>query len=156
MGRLKCRGVLTDQAVRERDLRNAINFYNSGGGTSIRDTAEKYGVAYTTLRDRLAGAKSRQEAHREQQYLTDEEEKAIVRFCLKVDDWGHPLRISYLKALVTSIVPPSKRRRLGKHWVTRFLNRHPELASKFVTRLERQRQYSNNPKLIQDFFWKVC
>ena len=31
---------------------------------------------------------------------------------------------------------------IGRNWITRFLNRHPELVLKFVSRIDRQRTYA--------------
>ena len=44
---------------------------------------------------------------------------------------------------------------LGQKWISRFLNRHPTLASKLSWNLERQRAYANDPRLLQDYLWKL-
>ena len=44
---------------------------------------------------------------------------------------------------------------LGQTWISRFLNRHPTLASKLSCNLERQRAYANDPRLLQDYFGKL-
>ena len=64
-----------------------------------------YGVPYGTLRGRLQGAKPHNDAHSHEQILSVEEEKAIVRFCVILDDWGHPLRGSLVKAFAMSLLP---------------------------------------------------
>jgi hypothetical protein len=84
-----------------------------------------------------------------------EEEKAIVRFCETLDDLGHPLRGSLVKAFAMALLPSSRRRQLGKHWLSRFLNRNPALVSKFSQRLDRQRANANDPAILKDFFRKV-
>lgn len=45
-------------------------------------------------------------------------------------------------------------RKLGAHWLSRFLDRNPELASKLAVRLERQRTCADNPVIIKDHFIK--
>ena len=42
--------------------------------------------------------------------------------------------------------------RLGRHWITRFLNRNPHLASKFSTQVKKQRIVSSNPKILKQSF----
>lgn len=41
---------------------------------------------------------------------------------------------------------------LGKHWISRFLDRHAHLASKFSTQVKKQRITSSNPKLLRRSF----
>jgi len=67
------------------------------------------------------GGWSCQEAHRGQQLLTMEGEKAIVQFCLKPDDLGHPLRIPMVKGFAAALLPAPERQKLGIHWIDRFL-----------------------------------
>jgi hypothetical protein len=44
---------------------------------------------------------------------------------------------------------------LGKNWITRFLSRHSDLASKFSSPLDKQQSFTSNPQILQDFFDKV-
>ena len=88
MGRVKRREPATD---RENDIREAKHAYLSGEVASIRAAASTYGIPFGTLRDRLRGTQPRSIAHENEQLLTPEEEKSIVRFCEALDDLGHPL-----------------------------------------------------------------
>jgi hypothetical protein len=94
-------------------------------------------------------------AHHHQQLLTDQEEKSIVCFCNTLDDYGHPVNMQILKGFAKSLLPVSKCREVGKHWATRFLNCHPELAARFSQCLDRQRANASDPAIIKDFFGKV-
>jgi hypothetical protein len=152
MGRVKSRDAATD---RENEIREAKHAYLSGLEPSIRAAASTYGIPYSTLRDRLRGAQPRSAAHEKEQLLTLEEEKSIVRFCETLDDLGHPLQVKMVKAFAMSLLPPHRRRQLGKHWMTRFLNRHPAITGKFSQRLDRQRANANDPAILKDFFRKV-
>jgi len=151
MGRVKC----SDATDRENDIREAKHAYRSGLEPSIRAAASTYGIPYGTLRDRLRGAQPRSAAHEKEQLLTLEEEKSIVRFCETLDDLGHPLQAKMVKAFAMSLLPPHRRLQLGKHWMTRFLNRHPAVTAKFSQRLDRQRANANDPAILKDFFRKV-
>ena len=94
-------------------------------------------MPYGTLRGRLQGANPRADAHSQEQILSVEEEKGIVRLCVTLDDWGHPLRGPLIKAFAISLLPHARRRQLGNHWLTRFLNRNPAIVSKFSQHLDR-------------------
>jgi hypothetical protein len=50
---------------------------------------------------------------------------------------------------------PEKRRQPGKHWISRFLNRHPILACKIASRIDRQRAQADDPKVLAEFFQLV-
>jgi len=125
--------------------------------SSIRSAAAAYRIPYETVRNRLRGTKTRQESHRSQQLLTVEEEKAIVRLCLTLDDWGHPLKLPMIKEFATALLSesPEKRQEVGQRWVNRFLGRNPEVVSKYSQRLDRQRATASDPAILKDFFMKV-
>lgn len=151
-----CNQIDTEQ---EKIYNSALKDLASGKISSIRAAAEYYGLKYETLRDRKKGAENRVEAHESQQNLTSQEEKAVVRWISKVDDWGWPPKVDYMKQIALGFMrshgPEFQNLKLGKNWITRFLNRHPQLASKFATRLDKQRSYASNPIILRDFFHKV-
>jgi hypothetical protein len=152
MGRVKPRVSKPD---REDDIRQAKRDFLTGVEPSIRSAAATYGLPYSTLRDRLRGAQNTSKAHEPDQLLTAMDEKAIVRFCKRLDDLGHPITMRILKGFASSLLPGEKRREVGKHWITRFLNRNPELSAKFSQRLDRQRANANDPLILKDYFRKV-
>ena len=132
MGKVKERKAAS---AREKDLQDAKEAYLTQLEPSIRQAALTYHVRYGTLQDRLQGAKPCNEAHQQEQLLSVEEEKAIVRFCEALDDLGHPLHSSLVKDFAISLLPPSRRRELGKYWLTRFLNQNPSLYPSSVSAL---------------------
>jgi hypothetical protein len=143
---------------REENIQSAIIHYKNALQPSMRALAEKFGILYSTLRDRLNGAQSYQESHRHQQQLTEHEEKAIGRWCQKLDDWGFPPRLSAVHRMAASLVAKhASHLPLGRNWLTRFLNRNPELAGRFSNRLERERAFANNPATssLKDYFVKL-
>ena len=152
MGRVTVRKAASE---RQKDLKKAEQDYIAGLEPSIRSAARTYGVPYGTLRDRLQGAGPRADAHSQEQILSVEEEKANVRLCVTLDDWGHPLRGSLVKAFAMSLLSRTRQRQLGNHWLTRFLNRNPTIVSKFSQRLDRQRANASDPVILKDFFRKV-
>ncbi|PWW71611.1 hypothetical protein C7212DRAFT_287806 [Tuber magnatum] len=71
---------------KEALLQAAVKFYNESPQVSIKGTAEKYGIAYSTLRGRLKGAESRVGGHQRLQVLTPYEENSVVRWCERLDE----------------------------------------------------------------------
>jgi hypothetical protein len=63
MGRVKER----QKNEHEESIQNAIIHYENAIQPSMKASAEKFGIPYSTLRDRLNGAQSYQESHRHQQ-----------------------------------------------------------------------------------------
>lgn len=78
------------KAEKERNIQSAINHYKTSNEASIRASAERFGVAYSTLLGRLTGVQDRVGGHRGLQALTEYEEKSIVRWCGRLDEWGIP------------------------------------------------------------------
>lgn len=78
-----------------------------------------------------------------------------MQFYVTLDDLGHPLRGSLVKAFAMSLLPPARQRQLTEHWLTRFLNRNPALASNSSQGLDRQRANADDLATLSEFFCKV-
>ena len=144
---------------REEQIQEALRYYAKTKECSIKHTAELFGVPYSILRGRLSGRTTRTLGHEAMQLLTKYEENSIVQCCKKLDEWGHPPRLAVVKTMALALIhrrANSKNKTLGVHWLTRFLDRHPQLASKLSTRLDRQWAFASNTKIPKDYFSKVC
>lgn len=97
------------------------------------------------------------DAHEDQQNLTKAEEKVIVHWISRVDAYGWPAKLDYVRQMVLGFIRSHGIRTpvLGHNWITHFLDRHPDLVSKFATRLDKQRSYASNSIILRDFFNKV-
>jgi len=84
MGRIRQRV----NSSRDDLFTTALENLRSGKIGSIRSAAEKYGLKHETLRDRKWGSGNRIGSHEDQQHLTYAEEKAIVAWIGRVDDYG--------------------------------------------------------------------
>lgn len=132
-----------DSEAEER-ISHALDALHSDKNLSIRAAGRKYGVPSTTLTNRYHGrAKSKSEAHVDQQLLMVEEEKAIETWISRLGDAGILPRLSYLRQLAASIIqqrtPHESEVKIGEHWVARFLDRHPDLAHRYSTRIDNER-----------------
>jgi hypothetical protein len=83
--------------------------------------ADSSGVALTTLHNRHHGRPPKEEIAQRQQYLSVEEEKALVAFLLLMSSFGQPVCIKYIPTLAFSIarrrIPSSRLSKPpGKNW----------------------------------------
>jgi len=127
----------------EEQPQGAIRAIKSGEEPNVPAASEAFDVKRRTLYRRLAGTTmDRATTHEEEQCLTLPEEKAIVKWCFTQDDLGFPPCLDIVKDMANKL--ESKRTgktplALGKNWISRFVKRHPDLALKLSTHLERQR-----------------
>ena len=86
-----------DNKEHEKSICLAKRDFINGIEPSIRSVACTYNIPYTTLRARLYRQQTNTEANQGLQLLSVQEEKAIVRFCETLNDWGDPVTIKILK-----------------------------------------------------------
>lgn len=111
-------------------------------------------MARSTLWNRAHGRPSKEEKAKRQQYLTTSEEKALVKYALRMSENGYPVLVKYLRSLAfiiarqryslsqasatdEAIHPP------GKNWPQAFYRRHPELKPRKVKALDWDRHDEN-------------
>jgi len=137
-------------------LDKAIEALNKPNPISIRSAAGMYGVSKTTLGNRFfERAKPRNQAHVTQQLLTEEEEIELVKWTQRLDKIGIPSRLTHLHEMVAALLrkrATSTTTIPGQHWITRFLDRHPTIASRFAGRIDQEREVAGKPDGIQSFF----
>ena len=113
-------------------------------------------VPRSTLYHRAHVRPSKEEKAQRQQYLTPEEEKAVVKFLLLMSSLGQPVRIKFIPSLAFSIAcqrsankptkPPCK------NWARAFEKRHPELKARRVRAIDWKRHENNTyDKMIEWF-----
>ena len=86
------------QDLREKQINNAILAFRKGNYPSISATAVAFDLPKSTLAYRMSGQRvSRQKAHVDRQLLTEVEERALVRWIKRLDDWGFPPRLDMVK-----------------------------------------------------------
>jgi hypothetical protein len=127
----------------------------------VRDTcaarSEHGDVPISTLIHRRLGRRSRAEQAQSQQYLTREEEKALVKFLLLMSSLGQPVRVKYLRSLAFSIAHQrsTKNKSIkhpGKNWPRAFEKRHPELQARRVRSIDWKRHGNNIYEKIVEWF----
>jgi len=79
----------------------------------------------------------------------------VVKRIEIMDCHSFPLRVDMVHHMATRILHQrenSKALSLGKYWITRFLNKHTYLASKFSIQVKKQRIVSYDPKILRQAF----
>jgi hypothetical protein len=124
------------------------------GKASIINIAKEYDIAWETLRDRLYnGAGSREEYAKARQRLTPIEEKVLKEYCLQLEAWGCPARISQLRLMAGELLKAKGDiEPLGKNWTSTFLKRHSDLKSVFTNPQDRNRQLSEDWEIMSYWF----
>jgi hypothetical protein len=119
--------------------------------------SEHGNVPISTLVHRNHGRRSREEQAQSQQYLTREEEKALVKFLLLMSDLGQPVRIKFVRSLARSIACRRSAKNIpikppGKNWPQAFEKRHPELQARRVRSIDWNRHGRNIREKIEEWF----
>ena len=155
MGQVKARQV--KKSKMEESIARAIELYRSDKKCTLRQAAESEGLALSTVYGRLKGRQSRRKAHEVHQILSVAEERSIIKQIEDMDHRGFPMRVDHVREIALKLLDGEKGRskdtaRLDRHWITRFLNRNPHLASKFSTQVKKQRIVCSNPKILKQSF----
>lgn len=110
---------------------------------SIRKSAQKYGIPYETLRDRI---KNRCKSHGKTTVLTNTEEREFCDWIFHLSDCGFPLTKHQLLDSVQLYLNAEGRQvekftnnRPGKDWYVRFLGRHPDVSIRVTQSLSKSR-----------------
>jgi hypothetical protein len=125
---------------------------------SIRQAAEQFQVDRSTLTRRLRGTTSRAETRPNSHKLTEIEEESLLQWILSMDDRGgapRPAMVREMAALLLQHRGINNTTPIGQNWVTKFVNRHPEIKSRFSRRYNYERAKQEDPKVIRQWFTTV-
>jgi len=74
------------------------------------------------------------------QKLSVAEEEALRDWCLELKSWGWLLCIKQLRAIaIELLMDKGDTRDLSVHWTDQFFHRYPDLKTKFVAGLDKER-----------------
>ena len=157
IGRVKARQeAARKRAQREDTIRKAlkaVQTINKDGKPemTLREASKAFGIPFSTLQGWWKSAKPHFIAHQNQQILTVTDEKAIVRWIQSLENCGFPPKVEHVHQAAELIA----KMEVGANWITRFLNRHPLLAVKFTSPMERARLEAGSPSIVRDYFAKL-
>lgn len=123
-------------------------------------------IPASTLWRRAHGQPSRRDKAAKQQYLTLQEESALVEYVLRMSDNGYPLPVKFLRSLALTIARQRSStfqipsitdtvRPPGKNWPQYFYARHPELKARRVKALDWTRHDHNIYDKVTQWFGMI-
>ena len=122
-------------------------------GISQRKIARSYGIPISTLNDRIYGASSAQERRRDQQLFHPAEEAALKQWIIKLQAWGWPIRVEQVRFMAQDILRKKGLTHIvGINWTSKFLDRHPDLKTKYVPLIDKERALAYDVDIIRGWF----
>ena len=119
---------------------------------SRRKAAAIYNVPESTLRDRMGGRPSRSDTRANGLNLTELEEGVIVNHILDRDSRGFSPRQADVEDMANWLRKSHRAKPVGKLWAHRFIQRRPELKTRFNRVYNFQRALCEDPELIGAWF----
>ena len=119
---------------------------------SYRKAASIYNVSRTTLQARRDGRTSRRDCTANLKKLTNSEERAIVKYILQLDSQGLPPRYLHVEDMANKLLSERSTRRVGVRWAKNFVQRQPELTTRFKRKYDYQRAKCEDPTIIRGWF----
>ena len=121
--------------------------------------SERTGIPASTLWHRAHGRPSKQQNAANQQYLTPQEEKALLDHALRMANNGYPLPVKSLCSLALVIArrrssncQAQHLRPPGKNWPQGFYKRHPELKARKLKTIDICRDDRQIEEKMRDWF----
>lgn len=159
MTRPKNKAAAENEAILQQAIAAVLNDEHTCHSAAIAFT-----VPRSTLYDRVKyGRKARNQAQEDNQHLTHTEEAELVRWITRLTISGYAPRYEILRRLAEIIrdrrvttnadeIPLKVYDVIGKEWVPRFIQRHPELASVRLRSIDASRVKAASPERLQRWF----
>ena len=149
--------TLTDGAPEElskpQRIELAFSYWKQNPCVSQRLIARQYGISPSTLNDRIHGVISHQEKVQNQQHLHPAEETALKEWIVRLQAWGWPARVEQVRFMAQDLVHKKGNTAIiGKNWTSKYLDRHPDLKTKYIPPIEKERALAHNVGIIKGWF----
>lgn len=146
-GRPEERKNRTPRSWTEQDMSVAMDDIRSG--TPVKKVALRRKIPVQTLRDRSTGrTRPHRQAHGSQQKLLPESEEVLVGWLQLWADTARPTSISRVQRIARNLAGE----KVGKNWIYRFLERHPELKLGKPSGLDPKRAQAFNESVVRIHF----
>lgn len=137
----------------DTQLAAALQHLSTHPDSSFRAVAKLYDVDRTTLSRHARDGRNRQEGQSDKQLLSPKQEEMLIRWLLQLEEDGHARTPATIREIAGQISQqsggPSK---VGKHWLSRFYTRHPEIHPKKGVLLASERANNANSKDLSLWF----
>ena len=131
----------------------ALQAYENDAQLSIRRAASLHKVSEATLRRRLNHGLTMAESQAHKQLLSPAQERLFVHWIVTLEADGHAPTHATMREMAGLIARESGgKQTVGKHWLERFFNRHPEVHSKSAMRIDNDRATGANKDALTAFF----
>jgi hypothetical protein len=134
------------QPSKEARLHLALQALQDDPKLSIRRAAEIYEG------NRKKGKKPRREIMSNLRKLSKLEEETVLQYALNQDSQGFPCQLSIIEDIANRLLADRNAPPVGKHWANNFINRQPELKSRYNRRYDYQRALCEDPTTIRNWF----
>jgi hypothetical protein len=122
-------------------------------GLSQHQAAQKWGIPRRTLSARYGGQTALADQIQPQKHLSRNQEDKLVTWILRQESLGYAPSHSQIRACVLGLLQQQGgKAKLGQHWVSKFIQRQPELRNKMGRRQEANRFNSFTPKAVHWYF----
>ena len=141
----------------EQSIQQALADYRAGIFNSYRAAGQTYNVPHTTLSRRDKGTTTTRTIARESQQLFPTElERHLIDWILYCETCGYPITHAQIREFVLLLLQSMNQPTvLGKEWVSRFIHRHNELATKIGQKIDIQRFNNANEEDLQLWFSRL-
>lgn len=142
------------KAYQEGQILLACQAIKSGQIQSIRAAARLYNVPRKTLDARVKGRVSRFDSRANGHKLTTTEEEALRAWIVDMDNRGYPLTVSNLRSAANLLLQSRNgpEASVGTNWPSRYIDRTPNLKTRYTRSYDAQRAKCEDPVLIQGWF----
>lgn len=145
-----------NMASKEQRMEWAHEAFHKGQFKSKTACTKAFDLNENTFRNRLNGISSRKDSIANSRKLSDLEEETLSKWILDMAERGLPPQISrvrYLaKLLLSARLKNPSTAFISKRWVSQFVERPPEIKSKYNCRYDYQRAKREDPKDISEWF----
>jgi hypothetical protein len=143
------------KAYTEADVQLALLDVKRNQIPSLRRAEAVYKVPKTTIRRRRDGKPSRRDCEPNSKSLTKLEEEVIVQRILDENLRGVPPSKLHVRDMADRLLRDRGVKSVGKNWVDRFIQRTPELRTRWSRPYDRQRALCEDPAIIEPWFMLV-
>ena len=130
----------------------AIQALQKDASLSLRRAAKDYNVPQSTLCERRQGTVFQSNSHPQTMKLTQSEEQAITKNILELDSRGFSPTPALLRDMANKLLAERHQKPVGINWPTNFIQRNPELKTRWNHTYNCQQALNKKPEIIKNWF----